>query len=64
MEPLEMPTQWGWSDETEPPPEDWWRSGDKVEWLAPELSLENSRTLVLHADEPFPADEWPFFRTD
>ena len=28
MEPLDVPPQWGWSDEIEPPPEDWWRGED------------------------------------
>ena len=31
LEPLDLPPQWGWSDEIEPPPEDWWW-GDDLEW--------------------------------
>jgi len=31
MEPLDMPPQWGWSDEVEPPPADWWL-GEEPAW--------------------------------
>jgi len=63
MEPLDMPSQWGWSDEIEPPPEDWWR-GEEAAWQAPELPLDDGRVLVLDADDPYPADEWPVYRVD
>jgi len=63
MEPLDVPPHWGWSDEIEPPPEDWWR-GDDLEWQAPELPLDDGQVLVLDAEVPFPADEWPVYRTD
>ncbi|MDF1852921.1 MAG: transposase [Verrucomicrobiales bacterium] len=63
MEPLDVPPQWGWNDEIEPPPEDWWR-GEEAAWQAPELPLDDGRVLVLDADDPFPADEWPVYRAD
>lgn len=59
-----MPPQWGWSDEVEPPPEDWWRGEHNGEWHAPELTLCDGRILVLDADDPCPADDWPVFQAD
>ena len=64
MEPLDVPPQWGWSDEIEPPPEDWWHGENDAEWQVPELPLDEGRTLVLDADDPFPTDKWPVFRAD
>ena len=64
MEPLDVPPQWSWSDEIEPPPEDWWRSHGDLEWQAPELPLDDGQVLVLDAEDPFPADEWPVYRAD
>ena len=64
MEPLDVPPQWGWSDEIEPPPEDWWRGAGDCEWQAPELPLDDGQVLVLDAEDPFPADEWPVYRAD
>ena len=58
MEPLAVPPQRGWSDEVEPPPEEWWL-GEEPAWEAPERALDEERTLVLDADDPFPEDEWP-----
>ena len=63
MEPLDIPQQWGWSDEIEPPPEDWWR-GEVAAWQAPELPLDDGQVLVIDADDPFPADDWPVYRAD
>ncbi len=60
---LDVPVQWGWSDKIEPPPEDWWR-GDDLEWQAPELPLDDGQVLVLDAEDPFPADEWPVYQAD
>jgi hypothetical protein len=48
----------------EPPPEDWWRSHGDLEWQAPELPLDDGQVLVLDAEDPFPADEWPVYRAD
>jgi hypothetical protein len=31
IEPLDVPPQWGWGDEIEPPPEDW-RPGEEAAW--------------------------------
>ena len=64
LEPLDVPPQWGWSDEIESPPEDWWRGLGDSEWQAPELPLDDGQVLVLDADDPFPADDWPVYRTD
>jgi hypothetical protein len=64
MEPLDVPPQWSWSDVIEPPPEDWWRSHSDLEWQAPELPLDDGQVLVLDAEDPFPADEWPVYRVD
>jgi len=44
-------------------PSSWWR-GDDLEWQAPELPLDDGQVLVLDAEVPFPADEWPVYRTD
>ena len=57
-EPLDGSPQWGWSDEIEAPPADWWL-GEEHAWEAPELALDEERILLLDADEPFSADEWP-----
>ena len=51
IEPIDVPPQWGWSDDLKPPPEDWWR-GEEPAWDAPELPLDDGRTLVLDADDP------------
>ena len=64
MEPLDVPPQWGWSDEIEAPPEDWWRGADQAGWQAPELPLDDGQVLVLDGADPFPADEWPVYRAD
>ena len=58
MEPLDVPPQWGWTDDIEAPPADWWL-GEEPAWEAPELALDEERILVLDADDPFPPDEWP-----
>ena len=63
MEPLDVPPHWAWSDEIEPPPSDWWR-GEEAAWHAPEFPLDDGQVLVLDADAPFPADEWPIYRED
>ncbi len=60
MEPLDVPPQWGWSDEIGPPPEDWW-IGDESVWAAPELDFGDGRTLVLDAGDPFPMDNLPVY---
>ena len=60
LEPLDVPRQWGWSDEIEAPPVDWW-SGEESAWKAPELALDEERILILDADDPVPADEWPVY---
>lgn len=54
MEPLDMPSQWGWSDEIDPPPEDWWRGEENDDWHAPELPLDDGCVLVLDADTAMP----------
>jgi hypothetical protein len=64
LEPFDLPPRWGWSDEIEPPPEEWWRGGEETGWQAPELPLDDGQVLVLNADSRFPADEWPVFRAD
>ncbi|MCC6884195.1 MAG: hypothetical protein IT576_18690 [Verrucomicrobiales bacterium] len=58
MEPLDVPSQWGWSDEIGPPPEDWWIGGESV-WAAPELDFGDGGVLVLDAGNPFPMDDLP-----
>ena len=58
MEALDVPSQWGWSDEIEAPPADWWL-GEEPAWEPPELALDEERILVLDAGDPFPADEGP-----
>ena len=55
-----MPPQWGWTDEVEAPPVEWWLEEEPA-WEAPELALDEERILVLDADDPFPADEWPVY---
>jgi hypothetical protein len=58
MEQFDVPSQWGWSGEIEPPSEDWW-PGEEAAWEATELPLDDGQVLVLDAKDPFPADEWP-----
>ena len=60
LEPLGVPPQWGWSDEIEAPPVDWWTGPEPI-WEAPELALDEERILVLDADDPVAADEWPVY---
>ena len=60
MEPLDVPTQWGWRDEIEAPAEIWW-SGEEPAWAAPELDFGDGRVLVLDASDPFPADDLPVY---
>lgn len=60
LEPLDVPPQWGWSDEIGPPPEDWW-IGEETMWEAPELDFGDGRVLVLDAGDPFPVDDLPVF---
>ena len=60
MEPLDVPPQWGWSDEIGPPPADWW-CGEEAVWEAPELDFGDGRVLVLDAGDPFPVDDLPVF---
>ena len=50
-ESLNVPTHWSWSDQTDPPPEDWWQD-TPGEWEAPELPLDDGYTLVLDGDDP------------
>jgi hypothetical protein len=58
MKPFDVSSQWGWSGEIEPPSEDWWPR-EEAAWEAPELPLDDGQVLVLDAEDPFPADEWP-----
>jgi hypothetical protein len=60
LEPLDVPPQWGWSDETDPPPADWW-CGEEAVWEAPELDFGDGRVLVLDVGDPFPVDDLPVF---
>jgi len=53
----------GGSHEIEPPLEDWWR-GEEAAWQVPELPLDDGQILVLDADDPIPANEWPVYRVD
>ena len=62
MEPLAAPPQWGWTDETEAPPPEWW-SGVEPAWEAPELQLDEDWVLVLDGD-PDPGDEWPVYSSN
>jgi len=57
-------TRWSWSNVIEPPHDDWWRSHSDLEWQAPELPLDDGQVLILDAEDPFPADEWPVYRVD
>ncbi|MBL9155007.1 MAG: transposase [Verrucomicrobiales bacterium] len=65
MEPLDVPPQWGWSDDIEPPPPDWWL-GDMPDpaWQEPEFDFGDGRSLSLETSDPFPPDEVPVFRWD
>ena len=65
MEPLDLPPQWGWSDDIEPPPPDWWL-GDTPDpaWQEPEFEFQDDRTLTVDVADPFPPDEVPVFRWD
>ncbi|MBL9151726.1 MAG: hypothetical protein JNK37_04560 [Verrucomicrobiales bacterium] len=64
MEPLDVPLQWGWSDDIEPPPPEWWLGGTCDPWQAPESDLGDGRALSLDAADPFPPDDVPVFRWD
>jgi len=59
LEPLDVPIHWSWSDQTDPPPEDWWK--DNAEWQAPELPLDDGCTLVLDAADPMAPEDVPIF---
>ena len=59
MEPLAAPSQWGWTDEAEAPPAEWW-TGEEPAWQAAELALDEDRVLVLDGD-PGPGDGWPAY---
>ena len=60
MEPLDVPIHWSWSDQTDPPPEDWWQD-TPGEWEAPELPLDDGYTLVLDGDAPHELADFPTF---
>jgi len=62
MEPLAIPPQWGWTDEVEAPPPEWW-TGEETAWEAQELALDEDWVLVLDGD-PDPGDEWPVYSAD
>jgi hypothetical protein len=65
MEPLDVPSQWGWSDDNEPPPADWWLSATPdPRWQAPEFDFCEGSTLNLEAADPFAPDDAPVFRWD
>ncbi len=55
MEPLDVPPGWHWRDEMAALPKDL-----EERWEAPELPLDDGRTLVLDAD-PLPPEEVPVF---
>ena len=60
LEPLNVPLHWSWSDQTDPPPEDWWQD-TPGEWEAPELPLDDGYTLVLDGGEPHELADFPTF---
>ena len=60
LEPLDLPPQWGWSDDFEAPPIDWWKD-ESPAWEAPELDFGDGRVLVLDATDPFPVDDCPVY---
>ena len=60
MEPLNVPIHWSWSDQIDPPPEDWWQD-TPGEWEAPELPLDDGYTLVLDGDDPHELADFPTF---
>jgi hypothetical protein len=64
LEPLDLPPQWGWSDDFEAPPADWWHGENDAEWQAPELDLGDGRVLVLDGTNPFPVDDCPVYSGD
>ena len=64
MEPLDLPPQWGWSDDIEPPPPDWWLGATPDPWQEPEFDFGDGRALSLDAADPFPPDDVPVFRWD
>jgi len=43
--------QWGWSDDIELPPSEWWDSGEEV-WEAPDLALDDGTVHVLDTEYP------------
>jgi len=55
MEPLDVPPGWHWREEIGAQPEDL-----EKRWEAPELPLDDGRTLVLDAD-PLPPEDVPVF---
>jgi hypothetical protein len=63
LEPLDVPPQWGWTDDIEPPPPDWWL-GDTPDpaWREPEFDFGDGRSLSLETSDPFPPDDVPVFR--
>ena len=50
--------------EAETPPAESWCGGDKPEWQAPELPLDDDRVLVFDADDALAADACPVYLTD
>ena len=64
MGPLDLPPQWGWSDDLQAPTINWWMEDEPPMWEAPELDLGDGRVIVLDATDPFPADDCPVCRTD
>ena len=60
MKTLDIPTQWGWRDEIEAPPSDWWCVEEPV-WSAPEFDFGDGRVRVLDAGDPFPMDDLPVY---
>ncbi|MDC0275395.1 hypothetical protein OAL00_00510 [Verrucomicrobiales bacterium] len=62
-EPLDIPQQWGWSDEVEPLPED--RRGRAQRRMACPTSRSTMvGPWVLDVDDPFPADKGPVYQAD
>lgn len=64
MEPLDLPPQWGWSDDIEPPPPDWWLGATPDPWKEPVFDFGDGCALILDAADPFPPDDVPVFRWD
>ncbi len=59
MEPLDVPPQWGWSDEIEPPPEDWWRGDGQPDGRRPNSPSTMGKSWFSTEQTRFPPTNGP-----